>query len=217
MDKFKIGDRVEFIDESIFHNAKIGDRGEIVNTSKTSCGLAYGVKLDYRRDVFHNCAGSCENGYGQWVYENQIKLIEPEKKKFTVVIQSEGDCTTAKMLHGKKVIREAEVNRYFEDEYSEQVAIEAVVAKMFPLKEAKPELKADVNHKIQLLVCVDTYCSTFAITRNLHEGDIYTVIDGKIKKKGCIIYDGYTTTENLNAGTGCKFIEIYNSEGKENG
>lgn len=54
-----------------------------------------------------------------------------EKREFKVVIESKGDTTTAKLLHGKEVVRKASVKRYREDVYSEETAAKAVVAKLF--------------------------------------------------------------------------------------
>lgn len=210
--KFKIGDRVRYVGECVsFLKGKTGTVKYIADELNR---VSYSVEFDETDRLLHTCAGHTKPDTGWWCEKNDLELIEPEEKSFTVVIQSKGDCTTAKMLHGKKVIREAEVNRYRSDVYNEQTAIEAVVAKMFPLK-AKPEpnIATDTKHKIQLLVCVNVGKSSFAGIVSLRNGYVYSVIDGVIKRGGRIIYTGYTTVESLNAATGCEFVEIYNSEG----
>lgn len=210
--KFKIGDRVRYVGEHV--NFLKGKTGTAKHIEEDPNIVIYSVEFDETNELLHTCGGHTKPNTGWWCEKNELELIEPEEKSFTVVIQSKGDCTTAKMLHGKKVIREAEVNRYRSDVYNEQTAIEAVVAKMFPLK-AKPEpnIATGTKHKIQLLVCVNVGKSSFAGSHDLHNGDVYSVIDGVLRHNGYGIYMGYTTVESLNAATGCEFVEIYNSEG----
>lgn len=70
---------------------------------------------------------------------SMIKCVMPdyrlrhiaEKREFKVVIESKDDATTAKLLHGKEVVRKTSVKRYREDIYSEEAAAKAVVAKLF--------------------------------------------------------------------------------------
>lgn len=217
MNKFKVGDRVRYTGTC---NDFIENKtGTIRHIDEYDVYFKYAVEFDKASDKFHECCGYVKPHTGWWCNENELELIEPEEKSFTVVIQSKGDCTTAKMLHGKQVIREAEVNRYHSDEYDEQTAIEAVVAKMFPLK-AKPEPKPEphiatgTKHKIQLIVCVDSHGTEFAIVNSVMRNEIYAVVNGRVANcVGQIIYDGYTTVESLNRLTGCEFAEIYNSEG----
>lgn len=220
MKKFKIGDRVRITNN---HGccAAVGDTGTICNDyyygGNTRTDYMYGIRLDEPNLLDHSCGGSCEDNRGQNMMGSQLEPIEPNPKQFTVVIRSEGDTTTAKMLYGKSVVREATVTRYHEDEYDEQTAIEAVVAKMFPQKQQTPEPTATTasGHKIQLLVCVYTVGSSSAIFSGIISGDVITVVDGRIRDRcGNTIYEGYTTVDNLNIATGCTFVEIYNSEGK---
>lgn len=210
--KFKIGDRVRYVGEHVsFLKGKTGTVKYIADELNEA---SYSVEFDETDKLLHTCDGCTKLNTGWWCEKNDLELIELEEKSFTVVIQSKGDCTTAKMLHGKKVICEAEVNRYHSDVYNEQTAIEAVVAKMFPLKsKPEPNIATGTKHKIQLLVCVNVGKSSFADISSFRNGYVYSVIDGVIKRGGRIIYTGYTTTEILNAATGCEFVEIYNSEG----
>lgn len=216
--KFKVGDRVRVIGK-IGHSCEIGDTGVIRSkTLNPVTGLTwYAVELDRGSNAFHICDGTCKKNHGQWIKPCDLELIERPPQlptinptKFRVIIDSDGECTGAKLLHGKKVVREAEVNRYYKDEHDEQTAIEAVVAKMFPLK-TEEKAKEDTHHDIRLLVCVNAGKSSFATSHDLHEGDIYTVIDGRIKHNGGTIYSGYTSAETLNMGTGCNFVEVYNN------
>lgn len=92
-------------------------------------------------------SGLVESDYGASEYVvhvsgkdgSMIKCIMPdyrlrhivEKREFKVVIESKDDTTTAKLLHGKEVVRRTSVKRYREDIYSEEAAAKAVVAKLF--------------------------------------------------------------------------------------
>lgn len=136
MSKFKVGDRVKNIGY-VYRGLGIGDTGKIVGVTEGSVGSCdYAVQLDKGYRIFHNCNGMAKNNHCLYLPEKDLALIEDERE-FKLIITSKGDETTAKLIHGKAVAREVKVKRYHKDEYSEGVAIAAVVDKMFPLSAVK--------------------------------------------------------------------------------
>lgn len=141
MAKFKVGDRVRVIDD-IGTRCKIGDTGTIMKyLHKGILGDCYAVQMDKREKYLHDCGGYVRNGYGQFLWDSNIKLIEEKPtREFKLIITSKGDTTTAKLIHGERtVVKEATVTRYSKDEYSEKAAVEAVVKKIFAEVEKKEE------------------------------------------------------------------------------
>lgn len=137
--KFKVGDRVKIV-RNDYLKCEIGDTGTIMAYNS---GVGYAVEFDIPRPSYHGCRGLTTPGHGQWALEENIELIEPIKDKptreFKLIITSSGDTTTAKLIHGKDVEKEATVSRYSKDEYSEKAAVEAVVKKIFAEVEKKEE------------------------------------------------------------------------------
>lgn len=141
MAKFKVGDRIELISNIYFTHACIGDKGKVVSANYNIVGdTCYGVQMDVKRPFYHSCDGKAADGYGQFLWESCLKLIDDKPtREFKLIITSKGDVTSAKLIHGKDVTKEATVTRYSEDEYSEKAAVEAVVKKIFAEVEKKEE------------------------------------------------------------------------------
>lgn len=147
MAKFKVGDRVKIVCND-YLTCEIGDTGTI---RAYDSGAGYAVEFDIPRYSYHGCRGLTKPGCGQWALEKNIELIKPTEEKpikpteekptreFKLIVTSKGDVTSAKLIHGKDVTKEATVTRYSEDEYSEKAAVEAVVKKIFAEVEKKEE------------------------------------------------------------------------------
>lgn len=77
MKKFEVGDRIEVIEDDLYHGADVGDMGVVV-------GIIYGteptyaVRFDKPRDYFHDCGDLCEDHYGQYMFEKQMRLVYSE-------------------------------------------------------------------------------------------------------------------------------------------
>ena len=71
MEDFKVGDRIEMTSES--GHAEKGMTGTIVAFLKLFNSV--GVKFDKRFYGGHDLDGECEDGYGQWVMPNKMKLL----------------------------------------------------------------------------------------------------------------------------------------------
>lgn len=167
MTKFKVGDRVVLTSKIYYTYAYIGDKGTVVSINYNLFGdTSYGVQMDKKRPFYHNCCGHAADGYGQDLWESCLKLVEDEPpREFKLIITSKGDTTTAKLIHGKDVTKEATATRYSKDEYSEKAAVEAVTKKIF-------EKKVDwFNGKV---VCVAYSGNGFT------KGKIYECIEGEL-------------------------------------
>lgn len=132
--KYKIGDRVKFIGGSL--TIPYGEMGVVKGFSPPYNHIA--IQLDHEISS-HNCDGKTKPKRGWWVLECEIELVKPAEHEFKLIIVSKGDVTTAKLLHGKTIEKEATVTRYHEDEYSEKAAVEAVVKKSLGEEERKEE------------------------------------------------------------------------------
>lgn len=88
------------------------------------------IELD-RPISYHNCGGRTKYNCGCWVAERDIELIKTAEPEFKLIITSKGDTTTAKLIHGKDINKEATVTRCNKDEYSEKAAVEAITKKIF--------------------------------------------------------------------------------------
>lgn len=132
--KYKIGDRVRYLGCSL--HVRRGETGVVKGFMPHSNNIA--IELDHEVS-FHNCGGLTRFRCGWWANPGSIELIKPAEHEFKLIIVSKGDVTTAKLLHGKTIEKEATVTRYHEDEYSEKAAVEAVVKKLFGEEEKKEE------------------------------------------------------------------------------
>ena len=137
--KYKIRDRVRMIRQS---DVLYGQTGVIKEIFPDKNLLA--IELDYAVSC-HDCDGITKHNRGWWVCPDYVELIKPTEcaeREFKLIITSKGDTTTAKLIHGKNVAKEATVARYSKDEYSAKAAVEAVIKKLFgeDEKEKKGEL-----------------------------------------------------------------------------
>lgn len=135
--KYKIGDRVRYLGCHL--KVLRGEIGVVKGFMPHSNNIA--IEVDHEVS-FHDCDGLTRFRRGWWVNPDNIELIKPAEHEFKLIIVSKDDTTTAKLLHGKTIEKEATVTRYHEDEYSEKAAVEAVVKKLFgeeEKEEAKPK------------------------------------------------------------------------------
>lgn len=183
--KFKVGDRVKLaVDRFAIPR---GTTGVIKCFGKDADkeGLNIAIELD-RPISHHNCGGRTRYGCGWWVAETDIELIKTVEPEFKLIITSSGDTTTAKLIHGKDVAKEATVTLYSKDEYSEKAAVEAVTKKIFGEDEKKEEL---FNGKV---VCLRdlTYIPKYT------KGRVYEFVNGNCKDDcGNVINFRYTLEE----------------------
>lgn len=87
--------------------AKKGMTGKIVNISGNT--LPYGV--EFKKQLFggHGCAGTCKDGYGHWLSEDDFEVITANNlasKK--IVITHDGKNTLARLYEDDKVVKSAE-------------------------------------------------------------------------------------------------------------
>lgn len=206
MSKFKVGDRVRNIGYA-YVGLGIGDTGTIVGVVKDSVARwDYAVQLDKGHSGFHNCGGKAKNDHGLYFYEKDLALIEGEQE-FKLIITSKGDETTAKLIHGKEVAREVKVKRYHKDKYSEEMAIRAVVDKLFPSVMPKEQPKKYFTGKV---VCIeDNPNHAWTLVPNFRKGCIYEINDGHLmgERSGGIL--DIVNVEDLNTRSErYKFIEL---------
>lgn len=189
MTKFKVGDRVKIV-RNDYMKCEIGDIGTIMAYNS---GVGYAVEFDTPRPSYHSCLGLTTPGHGLWALKENIELIEPScplkdkpTREFKLIITSSGDTTTAKLIHGKDVAKEATVTRYNKDEYSEKAAVEAVTKKIFGEDEKKEEL---FNGKVVCLMDL-TYIPKYT------KGRVYEFVNGNCKDDcGNVINFRYTLEE----------------------
>lgn len=134
--KYKIRDRERMIRQS---DVLYGQTGVIKEIFPDKNLLS--IELDYAVSC-HDCNGITKHNRGWWVCPDYVELVKPAEHEFKLIIVSKGDVTTAKLLHGKTIEKEATVTRYHKDEYSGKAAVEAVIKKLFgedEKKEAKPK------------------------------------------------------------------------------
>lgn len=97
MGKFNIGDKVIVT----AHSTEIKDPGlsvktDLYNKVGTICSFnkrfkdTYGIKFDHYIAGGHNCNGSCENKYGQYINEKYLKLLY-DKPSTTYAEASDGN------------------------------------------------------------------------------------------------------------------------------
>lgn len=189
MAKFKVGDRIELISNIHFTHACIGDKGKVVSANYNIVGdSSYGVQMDIKRPFYHSCHGKAADGYGQYLWGSCLKLVEEKPtREFKLIITSSGDTTTAKLIHGKDINKEATVTRYSKDEYSEKAAVEAVTKKIF----GEDEKKVDwFNGKV---VCVAYSGDGFT------KGKIYECIEGELTSDSGDKMGAYTIEKMKNS------------------
>lgn len=132
--KYKVGDRVRYLGCNF--SVQRGEMGVVKGFMPHSNIIA--IELDHEVS-FHDCDGLTRFRRGWWVNPGRIELVKPAEHEFKLIIVSKGDTTTAKLLYGKTIEKEAAVTRYHKDEYSEKAAVEAVVKKIFDEDEKKEE------------------------------------------------------------------------------
>ena len=188
MAKFKVGDKVEVISKKYYTAASIGDKGTVVQVDfPNGHDSGYAVQMDRKNPRYHNCNGLVPWGYGQILWGECLKLVEDKPtREFKLIITSSSDTTTAKLIHGKDVAKEATVTRYSKDEYSEKAAVEAVTKKIFGEDEKKEEL---FNGKVVCLMDL-TYIPKYT------KGRVYEFVNGNCKDDyGNVINFRYTLEE----------------------
>lgn len=76
---FKIGDRVSLIMKDPCGYVKVGSTG-VVCDFETGGVFAYGCDIGVEWDEwgvgFHDCCGSCKNGYGRYVPHEALRFIK---------------------------------------------------------------------------------------------------------------------------------------------
>lgn len=163
--KFKVGDRVKLVVDRF--TIPRGTTGVIKCFGKDADKEKIDIAIELDRPIsYHNCGGRTKYNCGWWVAERDIELIKTAEPGFKLIITSNGDTTTAKLIHGERtVVKEATVTRYSKDEYSEKATVEAVTKKIF-------EKKVDwFNGKV---VCVAYSGDGFT------KGKIYECIEGEL-------------------------------------
>lgn len=198
MAKFKVGDRVRIID-TYDTQTEVGDVGVIKVIDRETYNRPYGVELERKSFWFHDCdgQGNVKSRHGQWVSDKNIELVEP-RREFKLIVISKGDVTTAKLIHGKDVTKEATVTRYSTNEYSEKAAVEAVVEKIFGESEKKDEANKPYTGKA---VWIADNESVFT------KGKIYEFVDGKFKHDLGFTFGGYTREKMKRLGCFLPIVE----------
>lgn len=200
MAKFKVGDRVKLVVDR--YAVPRGTTGVI------KCFKCFGKDADKERlDIaieldrpisHHNCEGRTRYGCGWWVAERDIELIKTVEPEFKLIINSKGDTTTAKLIHGKDVAKEATVTRYSKDEYSEKAAVEAVTKKIFGEDEKENEANKPYNGKA---VWISDKNGVFT------KGKIYEFVDGRCKHDLGFTIGGYTLANMKQSGCFIPIVE----------
>lgn len=180
--KYKVGDRVRYLGCSL--HVRRGETGVVKGFMPHSNNIA--IELDHEVS-FHDCGGLTRFRCGWWANPGNIELIKPAEHEFKLIIVSKGDVTTAKLLHGKTIEKEATVTRYHKDEYSEKATVEAVVKKIFDEDEKKEEANKPYNGKA---VWISDKNGVYT------KGKIYEFVDGRCKNDLGFTINGFTV-ENM--------------------
>ena len=201
MAKFKVGDRVELaVDRFAIPR---GTTGVIKYFSKDTHKEKLDIAIELDRPIsHHNCGWRTRYGCGWWVAETDIELIKTVEPEFKLIITSSGDTTTAKLIHGKDVAKEATVTRYSKDEYSEKAAVEAVTKKIFCEDENEDEKENEAN-KPYNGKAVWTSDKNGVFTK----GKIYEFVDGRIKHDLGFTIGGYTLANMKQSGCFIPIVE----------
>lgn len=204
MAKFKIGDRVVLTNKKYYTVASIGDKGTVVSEyCRLGDDVEYAIQMDRHIPFCHTCHGLVPDGYGQFWWESCLKLVEEKPtREFKLIITSKGDTTTAKLIHGKDVEKEATVSRYSKDEYSEKAAVEAVTKKIFSEDENEDEKENEAN-KPYNGKAVWTSDNESVYTK----GKIYKFVDGRIKHDLGFTIGGYTLANMKQSGCFIPIVE----------
>lgn len=204
MAKFKVGDKVEVISTKYYTAASIGDKGTVVKVDfHNGDDSNYAVRMDRKNLRYHTCNGLVPWGYGQNLWGECLKLVEEKPtREFKLIITSSGDTTTAKLIHGKNVAKEATVTRYSKDEYSEKAAVEAVTKKIFSEDENEDEKENEAN-KPYNGKAVWTSDNESVYTK----GKIYKFVDGRIKHDLGFTIGGYTLANMIQSGCFIPIVE----------
>lgn len=191
MAKFKVGDRVRVISVGCRKIIEVGDAGTIKGCSALG---NYAVEFDRQSSYFIRCDGLTKRDSGLWVSPEHLELVEDKPtREFKLIITSSGDTTTAKLIHGKDISKEATVPRYSKDEYSEKAAAEAVTKKIFGDDEKKTEKKDELFNGVAVCL-IDRDCPKFT------RGRTYTFVNGNCwNDKGNVMAYGYTKKEIANS------------------
>lgn len=192
MAKFKVGDRVKLaVDRFAIPR---GTTGVIKCFGKDADKEKLDIAIELDRPIsHHNCEGRTKYGCGWWVAERDIELIKTAEPEFKLIITSSDDTTTAKLIHGKDVAKEATVTRYSKDEYSEKAAVEAVTKKIFGEDEKKTEKKDELFNGVAVCL-IDRDCPKFT------RGRTYTFVNGNCwNDKGNVMAYRYTKKEIANS------------------
>lgn len=196
MVKFKVGDRVRVISVGCRKIIEVGDAGTIKGCSALG---NYAVEFDRQSSYFIRCDGLTKRDRGLWVSPEDLELVEEKPtREFKLIITSKGDTTTAKLIHGKDVAKEATVTRYSKDEYSEKAAVEAVTKKIFGEDEKENEANKPYNGK-----AVWTSDNESVYTK----GKIYKFVDGRIKHDLGFTIGGYTLANMKQSGCFIPIVE----------
>lgn len=200
MAKFKVGDRVEVISTKYYTAASIGDKGTVVKVYFHNFDDSnYVVRMDRKNLRYHTCNGLVPWGYGQYLWGSCLKLVKDKPtREFKLIITSSGDTTTAKLIHGKDVTKEATVTRYSKDEYSEKAAVEAVTKKIFGEDEKENEANKPYNGKA---VWISDNNGVFT------KGKIYEFVDGRCKHDTGYTVGGYTLANMKQLGCFLPIVE----------
>lgn len=213
MAKYKVGDRVIVVDKSCTF-AKIGDIGTIVSFGEAGF-MEYGVQMDKKKDIYHDCYGKSKAHHGQWMVDRNIEPYHIAKQRdksnnreFTVTIASKGDTTVATLIrYGDKLAQEAKVTRYYKDEYSEQAAIEAVVKKLFG---EKWEEKPTTYYSGSVICIMDNRDKNMTLLPPFTKWKIYVIENGRMMNNYGNLVNDITSVKQLNKrfGKSFEFVEI---------
>ena len=99
--EFKVGDRVRLVKD--YDDAKAGMVGTLA-VKEEDC--LHGVRFDRLFKYGHDLWGKCEAGYGYWVSQDCLELVDGNK----IVIITDGKTTAARLYDGEKVIKAAEAD-----------------------------------------------------------------------------------------------------------
>lgn len=210
MSKFKIGDRVKVHGYS-YYDLEEGDTGTVVEKLQKNAYNVYdyAVRMDKESLAFHDCDNRVEFGHGLFFNERHLTLIKDEQpdREFKVIITSKGDTTTAKVYHGENCVREAKVNRYYKDKYSEEAAIAAVLEKLYSSAIPKEQPKKYFTGKV---VCIqDDSHPVYASKPHFLAGRVYFVDNGVMKGERLVSIKDIVSVEALNKISKIyKFIEL---------
>lgn len=192
MAKFKVGNRVIVVVDR--YTVPRGTTGVIKCFDKDAEREGINIAIELDRPIsYHNCGGRTKYGRGWWVAERDIELIKTAEPEFELIITSKGDTTTAKLIHGKDISKEATVTRYSKDEYSEKAAVEAITKKIFGENEKKTEKKDELFNGVAVCL-IDRDCPKFT------RGRTYTFVNGNCwNDKGNVMAYEYTKKEIANS------------------